>query len=157
MDILSRSPWPSSALSNFAAREFVFGGLPCGSMEGLLQSWKFEDPVAARRVAALSGWAAKRAGLEAPDWRSEGKLWIDGRAVDRESPAYQENLDRAFAAMFEECEDFRAALAATGSEELEHSIGGTDQAETILTRSELCDRLLRLRARLAPESRGGRP
>ena len=36
MDIGSKSGYPSSALSNFAPHAFVFDGVECASLEGLL-------------------------------------------------------------------------------------------------------------------------
>lgn len=39
MDIGSGKEYPSNALSNFAPHPFVFDGVECASMEGLLQSF----------------------------------------------------------------------------------------------------------------------
>ncbi len=41
IDIHSKGAYPSDALSNFAAYEFMVDGIPCASMEGFLQSLKF--------------------------------------------------------------------------------------------------------------------
>lgn len=43
MDIGSGSGYPSSSLSNFAPHPFVIDGIECNSMEGFLQSLKFEN------------------------------------------------------------------------------------------------------------------
>ena len=42
MDIGSGKGYPSSSLSNFAPHEFVIDGITCQSMEGFLQSLKFQ-------------------------------------------------------------------------------------------------------------------
>ena len=44
MDIGSGTGYPSAALSNFAPHSFVIDGVECASMEGFLQSLKFQDP-----------------------------------------------------------------------------------------------------------------
>jgi len=44
MNIGSGNGYPSSALSNFAAHPFVIDGVHCASMEGFLQSLKFDKP-----------------------------------------------------------------------------------------------------------------
>ena len=38
MDIGSKAGYPASALSNFASHPFVFDGVECASMEGLVQA-----------------------------------------------------------------------------------------------------------------------
>lgn len=43
MDIGSGKGYPSSSLSNFAPHEFVIDGITCQSMEGFLQSLKYQD------------------------------------------------------------------------------------------------------------------
>ena len=62
MDIGSQNGWPSCALSNFAAHEFVIDGVQCASMEGFLQSLKFSNPDMQKEVCKLIGIKAKRAG-----------------------------------------------------------------------------------------------
>ncbi len=44
MDISSKGKGPARRLSNFAANAFVLDGVACASMEGFLQSLKFENP-----------------------------------------------------------------------------------------------------------------
>ncbi len=43
MNIGSNSSGVAKRLSNFTARRFIFDGVECYSMEGLLQSFKFKD------------------------------------------------------------------------------------------------------------------
>lgn len=147
IDIKAKAPYPGSALSNLAAHAFSFDGVACASMEGLLQSFKVADVVEQERLCACSGGEA-RGRARAHDWKISGTLWWRGEAIDRLSDAYQQLLDRAYEALFEQCRAFRDALAASGEAPLEHSIGKDDPTETILTREEFCSRLERLRARL---------
>ena len=44
MDIGSGNGYPESALSNFVPHPFTIDGIECNSMEGFLQSLKFENP-----------------------------------------------------------------------------------------------------------------
>lgn len=62
MDIGSGGKYPSSALSNFAPHPFVLDGVECASMEGFLQSLKFENPDIQVEVCKLVGRKAKSRG-----------------------------------------------------------------------------------------------
>jgi hypothetical protein len=55
MDIGSGTGFPSAALSNFTPHPFVFDGIECNSMEGLLQSFKFSNPEMQKEVCKLVG------------------------------------------------------------------------------------------------------
>ena len=147
VDIHSKGPYPASALSNFAANRFVYEGVMCGSMEGLLQSLKFPRIVDQVEVCALSGAKAKKAGRAAPDWRADQMLYWGGRPMHRHGEEYQAFLDRAFTARAGN-ERFARALRATGDQPLIHSTGSTDPTSTVLTADELCGRLERARAAL---------
>lgn len=147
IDIKAKAPYPGGALSNFAPHAFEFDGVVCASMEGLLQSLKIADLSEQQRVCGLIGPVARSVGRQ-HEWRETGTLWWLGAPIDRLSDAYQGLLDRAFQAMFDQCADFRTALAATGDSELTHSLGKDDPCETILTSVELCSRLSKLREKL---------
>ncbi len=145
MEIYSRGAYPAGALSNFAPHAFRFRGLPVSCMEGLLQGLKFADPTEQARVLMLDGPKAKKAGAQ-QDWVSEQTLYWQGSAIDRHGREYQTLLDEAFAALFEQNVRARRALLSSGDAVLEHTVGKTDASDTILTRSELCERLTHLRA-----------
>ncbi len=148
MDIRGKSPGPAGALSNFSAHPFVFDGVKCAGAEGPIQSFKFDDPESQREVCQLPGREAKAKGQERNEvWKNTQKLWWQGREYGRHSQEYQNLLDRLFDALFENL-DFRAALLASGDEELTHSIGNPDPSETVLTEQEFCSRLMKLRTRL---------
>ncbi|MBI4118514.1 MAG: hypothetical protein HY455_03200 [Parcubacteria group bacterium] len=148
MDIGSRSAYPASEVTNFAPRSFVFDGVKCSSMEGLLQAFKYDDPRIQVEVCKLIGFSAKRRGQEQSGaWKRVQKLWWNGVAYDRHGKQYQELLDRAFDALAEN-QSFREALLATGDAVLTHSIGTQNPSDTVLTEREFCERLTRIRSRL---------
>lgn len=98
MNIGSGAGYPASALSNFAPHQFVFDGVQCNSMEGLLQAFKSPYPHIQIEICKLVGRAAKFRGKKI-DWRKTQKLHWQGQSVDRNSQEYQELLDRAFDAL----------------------------------------------------------
>ena len=150
MDIGSGSGFPSATLSNFTPHPFVFEGVECNSMEGLLQSFKFSNPEMQKEVCKLVGKQAKFKGKK-KKWFKTQTLYWQGKEFKRDSEEYQELLDRAFEALSTN-EGFRRALLATGNSTLTHSIGKTKQSETVLTKTEFCSRLTRIRNRLQSES-----
>ncbi len=147
MDIGSGTGYPSSALSNFAPHPFIFRGFQVNSMEGLLQGLKFQSPEMQLHVFTLVGRAAKFKGKK-KKWQRDGMLYWQGKPFDRYGEEYQQLLDEAFLAMFTQNASARAALLASGDAELKHSIGKSKQPETVLTRSEFCSRLMRIREQL---------
>ncbi|MBS1722670.1 MAG: hypothetical protein JSS66_06625 [Armatimonadetes bacterium] len=151
MDIKSGCGYPAASLSNFSPHKFVFDGVECASMEGWLQSLKFKNPDMQEYICSLVGFAAKKAG-KAKDWRREQKLYWQGLEFDRHGEDYQALLDRAYTALCEQSSSFRNALERTGDAVLKHSIGRTDPKETILTRTEFCSRLMKLREKLKQEN-----
>ena len=144
MDIGSGNSYPSNALSNFAPHPFIIDGVECASMEGFLQSLKFKNPEMQRYVCTLVGKAAKFKGKNKKWWK-EQKLYWQGVEYQRESKEYQILLNRAYNALYQN-EGFRRALEASKPAILTHSIGKTDETCTVLTQSEFCGRLMKLRA-----------
>lgn len=149
MDIGSGSGFPSATLSNFSPHPFIFDGVECNSMEGLLQSFKFSNPEMQKEVCKLVGKQAKFKGKKKKWFRTQTLYW-QGKEFKRDSEKYQELLDRAFDALATN-EGFKKALLATGNSTLTHSIGKTKQSETVLTRTEFCSRLTKIRTRLQSE------
>jgi predicted NAD-dependent protein-ADP-ribosyltransferase YbiA (DUF1768 family) len=143
MDIGSGNTYPANALSNFAPHPFEIDGIKCNSMEGFLQSLKFESEVLQRHVCTLVGYAAKKAG-KMKNWQRKQVLYWKGQPIKRDSQEYQDLLDRAYTELYKN-EKFKAALKATGKAVLKHSIGRTKENETVLTRREFCSRLTKLR------------
>lgn len=115
-------------------------------MEGLLQSFKFSNPDMQKYVCTLAGLKAKFKGKKKKWWRT-GILYWRGKEIDRFSGEYQDLLDRAYTALATN-KKFQKALKATGNAVLTHSIGKSDPKKTILTASEFCGRLMRLRSEM---------
>lgn len=55
MDIGSGSGYPAANLSNFSPHPFVIDGVECNSMEGFLQSLKFQS-VDMQKYVCNIGW-----------------------------------------------------------------------------------------------------
>lgn len=146
MDIGSGKAYPSNALSNFAPHPFTIDGVECNSMEGFLQSLKFESIPMQEYVCTLVGIAAKRKGRPKKWWTKQTLYW-KGKEYPRESKEYQELLTRAYDALFENS-SFRKALSASVNATLTHNIGKSKEKETILTKREFISQLERLRKKL---------
>lgn len=147
MDIGSGNGWPAAALSNFSPHPFVFRGIQVASMEGLLQSLKFENPDMQKHVMTLVGRAAKFKGKKKKWWRTQTLFW-QGTPMDRHSDEFQAFLDEAFTAMFTGNESARRALLGTQNAVLKHSMGKSDPKQTVLTEREFCSPLMRIRTQL---------
>ena len=147
MDIGFEETDSESDLSNFAARAFIFRGIPVASMEGLLQALKFSDAEVQRQVMALVGKFAKFKGKKKKWWRDQLLFW-QGEPMRRDSAELQTLFDEAFLALFTQNEAARKALLATGDAVLTHSMGKQDPCWTVLTEDEFASRLTRIRAQL---------
>lgn len=146
MDIGSKSGYPSSALSNFAPHAFEFDEVKCASMEGLLQSFKFDKIPVQEQVCTLVGIQAKMRGKNRNKaWKSRQTLWWKGLSIDRHGEEYQNLLDLAYQALYDGNDSFRRALEATQKAVLTHSIGHNKEQDTVLTEREFCSRLTKLR------------
>lgn len=143
MDIGSGSGYPSAALSNFAPHPFIIDGVQCNSMEGFLQSLKFDSLEMQHYVCTLIGKAAKFKGKK-KKWYKKQELYWNGRVYKRDSEDYQNLLNRAYNQLNTN-NKFRKALEATKGCTLEHSIGKNNISETVLTKREFCSRLTYLR------------
>ena len=146
IDIGVDEGYPSEVLSNFHPYAFFVDEVPCASMEGFLQSLKFEDEEKQMMVCGLVGKKAKFKGKK-KKWFKEQMLYWKGQSFDRQSSTYQELLDRAFTSLSKN-EKFQKALLATESADLLHTIGKDDPTQTILTCDEFLSRLLRIRGLL---------
>ena len=145
MDIGSGNGYPSAALSNFAPHPFIIDEVECASMEGFLQSLKFESVDMQRYVCTLVGKAAKKKGHK-KNWKQKQELYWNGKIYKRDSDEYQNLLNRAYNRLYENG-GFYKALHSTNGATLEHSIGKSKCSETVLTKQEFCSRLTYLRDR----------
>lgn len=148
IDIHGGSKDPRAArLSNFTDRPFIFDGVQCAGIEGVLQALKesyFETQV---KICAMSGKQAKRAGSERDAWKQEQMLWWRSVTYGRASREYQELITRIYDAAYEQNSTFKEDLLAVGNEDICHSIGNPNQRDTVLTEVEMIHQLNRLRIR----------
>jgi len=146
IDIYSKSEdGVSRELSNFTAHAFTFDGVECASMEGFLQALKYVCPKKQREICKLTGKTAKVAGDGKILWKLMHEAFWQGKRYDRLSPEYRELIFRAYRAMYEQSESFRAAIDASRGAKLCHSIGEPNPKKTILTEREFICMLYRLR------------
>ena len=143
MDIGSKNGYPAGALSNFAPHPFVLDGVQCNSMEGFLQGLKFESKEMQEYVCTLVGAAAKKKGAK-KNWKQSQTLYWRGNPIKHDSKEYQNLLNRAYNALYEN-NGFKKALEATNGATLTHSIGKNKIQDTVLTTQEFCSRLTYLR------------
>jgi len=119
-------------------------------MEGLLQSLKFKNPEMQKFVCTLVGFKAKMKGKN-KNWYVSQTLWWNGQPIDRHSQEYQDLLDSAYESLSQNKSFRKALLTTTGI--LTHSIGKSNVSETILTKSEFCGRLIKIREKLKTENK----
>lgn len=143
LDIRSNGMYPSGVLSNLCSNGFRFEGMICSSMEGFLQSLKHRDLDKQRQLCQMKGGNARKRSVSS--WQTDQIVWWRGEPIDRQGNAYQVLLRRAYQAMFDQNERFRAALMTTRGITLTHTTGETDPFKTILTASELCSILTEIR------------
>lgn len=143
IDIRSRASGAVGRLSNYTERHFIFDGIQCGSIEGVLQSFKCPAPDKQAEICALSGGWAKHAGSQY-EWKTNQLLYWKGQAFQRRSIEYQQLLDRLYLAVYEQDENFRSDLSAIRGKKIDHRMGLSNPCETVLTRHEFVFRLQRL-------------
>lgn len=143
LDIRSNGLYPSNVLSNLCSNGFRLDGMVCGSMEGFLQSLKRKELDKQRQICSMRGGNARK--MSVTSWQTDQIVWWKGQAIDRQSEEYQRLIRRAYQAMFEQSERFRAALMQTRGITLVHTSGEPSSYKTILTPSEFCGILMDLR------------
>lgn len=144
LDIHSQAEYPASALSNFAPHPFNLDGIYIASMEGFLQALKCKEKHKQLEICRLVGLRAKQAGSK-KQWFRTQKLYWNNVEYDRHSSAYKDLIYRAFEEQMLQSTSFKQALADSGDELLTHMIGSDDPTETILTRTEFCAILMKVR------------
>ncbi|MBE6418673.1 MAG: hypothetical protein E7031_00925 [Akkermansiaceae bacterium] len=131
-------------LSNLGHKPFRIDGLSFECLEGFLQCIKTDDEARQMDFCAMLGRQAKKEGSKIA-WKHKQTLYWKGRAYGRHTEEYQQLISRAFQECYQQCEEFRTVLAATGNAILDHTIGKVDPTDTILTIEEFVSRLTRLR------------
>jgi hypothetical protein len=135
---------PFEDLSNFTPRDFIFRGIECKSIEGLIQSLKTPLPDKQIRLMQMVGLKAKRKGQKMK-WFLEHKLYWQGKEICRFSDEYQDLIKEIFTTVYQQDENFRQSLGKTGTSKLTHDIGKKLPKYTVLTEDEFCGILIKLR------------
>lgn len=143
LDIWSTGKYPCNVLSNLYGNAFEINGVKCASMEGFLQSLKYQDANRQREICSMKGKEAKK--MTTTTWQKDQIVWWQGAEIHRQGEDFQQLVRRAYKMMFEQNERFRTALMATRGKTLYHSRGSNNSWSTILTRDELCTILMELR------------
>lgn len=143
LNIRSTASGTAGRLSNFTARRFVFDGVECGSIEGVLQAFKCPDPQRQAEICRLSGSTAKHAG-SGFSWREQQQLYWLGEVYPRRSEAYQQLLIRLYDAVYAQDEAFRADILEIRGAKIDHSMGHSNPTVSVLTREEFLNQLRRL-------------
>lgn len=144
IDIYSSAGGIAGSLSNFTKRQFVFDGIVCRSIEGVLQSLKFESVAEQRIVCGLWGKQAKLAGDLKQDWKDSQTLFWNSVAYPRESDEYRALLTRLYTTVYVQDPDFRRDIQKSKKYKLVHSIGNPNPKDTVLTEAEFIAHLTEL-------------
>ena len=147
LDLGWRNGGLGKALSNLFPYPFELDGVRLASMEGFLQSLKFQGIEEQDMLIGLHGFKAWKIGQVGNDWREGQILWWRGVPHQRLSREYHMLVERAYNACYEQNEAFRKALFETGVDILSHDIGHHDPTMTTLTEWEYIYNMYRLRAR----------
>ena len=143
LDIRSNGLYPSNVLSNLCNNKFQFDGVCCGSMEGFLQALKYQDQDKQQQICSMKGGEARKQSNK--QWQTDQIVWWKGEAYDRQNEEYQKLLRRAYQAMFDQNEQFKAALMSTRDIVLIYSCGEENAYKTIITEQEFCQILMEIR------------
>lgn len=135
----------ASRLSNFTSRSFVFSGIPCAGIEGVLQAFKCPDYETQKEICALHGKEAKRRGKSFDGWKESQTLWWDGLPYERSSREYLLLVTRVYDTTYAQDQTFGDDLLLIAYEDIAHSIGNPDMRDTVLTEVEMLYQLNRLR------------
>lgn len=147
-EIISNSKDPRFArLSNLQERHFIFKGVACSSIEGVLQAFKCPDPEKQKEMCLLYGKEAQQSG-QIYEWKKDRLMHWQGQQFKRGTPEYNQMVSNLFdAAVNANGSTLLTDLLATEHEDLQHSIGKTYQYRTVLTTNDFLFHMYRLRSR----------
>jgi predicted NAD-dependent protein-ADP-ribosyltransferase YbiA (DUF1768 family) len=118
INVTSKSPEPIRLIANFAPTPFTLDGMHYACVEAFWQALRF-PPEERNRIAALDGAAAKRESARCPYGAT---VTYEGRAVAVGTYEHRALMRRACRAKFQQNENARAALLATGNRPLVHVV-----------------------------------
>ena len=139
-------------LSNFYPRAFVFDGVACASLEGIIQALKCPDESIQIELCKLVGKEAKKAGeAYTARWQETQTLYWKGVAYKRDSSEYILLFMRIYDTVYEQDPTLQEHLLALGDADIRHSIGCPHASRTTLTEEGMMWNLERLRRRAVQE------
>ena len=125
----------SKVLSNLFPYRFWFKGFELYSIEAFFQGLKFPAPDVQRSIFTYSGTDAYHVRQTSDyDWRKTGVLYWQGVPVNRRAPEYAALVDELYISAIQNPLYWQALKNA--NKYILHSIGNSDEAETVFTRKE---------------------
>lgn len=122
-------------LSNLYPYEFYFKGKKVASIEGVFQGIKFKNKKEQNYVLKYSRLDSNNIkGCNLDDWKKDGKLYWQGKPIDRFSSEYQRFLEELYISAIQN-PLYRNVLLSTNKYIL-HSMGVLEQKDTVFTRYE---------------------
>ena len=125
----------AKVLSNLFPYKFEFRGKQLSSIESFFQGAKFKDVEMQNYVLEYSGLDSNRIKVASDyNWRLTGKLYWQGKPVDRFSQEYDDLLDELYISAIQN-PLYRNVLKKCDRYIL-HAMGETEKTETVFTRYE---------------------
>lgn len=126
----------SKLLSNLFPYTFVFRGKRVSSIESIFQGIKFKDKKNQNMVFKYSGKEAYHVKLASEqDWRKTGLLFWRGKPIKRFSKEYEDFVDEMYISAIQN-PLYRQAILNCADKHIIHTMGETNNKETVLTRFE---------------------
>lgn len=125
----------AKVLSNLFPYEFEFRGKKLSSIESFFQGIKFKDAYMQNYVFTYSGLDSNRVKVcSGYDWKITGKLYWQGKEIDRYSKEYDDLVDEMYISAIQN-PLYRNVLKICNVDII-HSMGGKEKNETVFTRYE---------------------
>lgn len=147
VDIDYRKGGLASRLSNLCNYPFELDGVEHQSMEGFLQSLKFERDSDAEVLRKMYGGKCFIAGQKGNSWKLQQILYFNGQPYGRSSKEYAHLINSAYDALYAQNETFRKAIYEARNYELRHDMGKFNMQDSVLTQVEYLFNLYRLQNR----------
>lgn len=140
----------TAALSNLFPYEFEIDGIKCASMEGFIRCLTVDDTTsegktAKKMLCGLYGVNAYKIRYFLRDWRTTQTIFWNNKEIVRQSEEYKELITKAYDCLYQNVLFKMVLDNVPKSIMLDHSIGKTDNTETLLTKYEYIYQLDRLR------------
>lgn len=149
-DISDERGFPFGMLDPSAPVRFEIDGIECASLDGFIQSLKFDKIKDQKNISKRVGDDAKKRGLQKDNPlnnKADRIVFWQGKSFKRNSKKYNNLLARVFREMAKNPK-YQKALMATQDLDFTHSKGKINKKDTLLTKKELIDNLKDLRAEL---------